>query len=158
MSAQPASNGIPMPIVTLNRSVLLTGIILGYILHQPLFTTALFLVVLPAVLWGQKASLIYFVGSRLFRKLNQNAATESPLLMRFNNSIAVIMLGVAQFAFLFGATTTAWIISGMVALAAFVALCGFCFGCFLYFQFNMQRYRLFGKKSSPGVDSLQVEH
>jgi hypothetical protein len=124
MSAQMTSNGIPMPIVTLNRSVLLTGIILGYILHQPLFTTVLFLVVLPAVLWGQKASLIYFVGSRLFKKLNQNAT----------------------------------IISGMVALAAFVALCGFCFGCFLYFQFNMQRYRLFGKKTSTGVNSLQVEH
>jgi L-asparagine transporter-like permease len=148
MSAHPASNGIPMPIVTLNRSVLLSGIVLGYILQQPLFTTALFLIVLPAVLWGQKASLIYFTGSRLFRKLNQNAETESPLLMRFNNSIAVIMLGAAQLAFLFGATQTGWIISAMVALAALVAICGFCFGCYLYFQFNMQRYKLFGKKAA----------
>jgi hypothetical protein len=158
MSAQMTSNGIPMPIVTLNRSVLLTGIILGYILHQPLITTALFLVVLPAVLWGQKASLIYFAGSRLFREINKSANTESPLLMRFNNTIAVVMLGTAQLAFLFGATMTGWIISGMVALAAFVALCGFCFGCFLYFQFNMQRYRLFGKNPSSGVNSLQIEH
>ncbi|UWX56975.1 DUF4395 domain-containing protein [Chlorobaculum sp. MV4-Y] len=148
MSAHPASNGIPMPIVTLNRSVLLSGIVLGYILQQPLFTTALFLIVLPAVLWGQKASLIYFTGSRLLRKLNQNAETESPLLMRFNNSIAVIMLGAAQLAFLFGATQAGWLISGMVALAALVALCGFCFGCYLYFQFNMQRYKLFGKKAA----------
>ncbi len=148
MSAHPASSGIPMPIVTLNRSVLLSGIVLGYILQQPLFTTALFLIVLPAVLWGQKASLIYFTGSRLLRKLNQNTETESPLLMRFNNSIAVIMLGAAQVAFLFGATQAGWIISAMVALAALVALCGFCFGCYLYFHFNMQRYKLFGKKAA----------
>jgi hypothetical protein len=155
MSAHHASNGIPMPIVSLNRSVLLTGIVLGIILHQPLFTTALFLIVLPAVLWGQKASLIFMIGSRLFRKQNQTAATESPILMRFNNSIAVIMLGMAQVAFLFNATLTGWIISGMVAVAALVALCGFCFGCFLYFQFNLQRYRLFGSKNNSG---LQVEH
>jgi hypothetical protein len=147
-----------MPIVSLNRTVLLTGIVLGYILHQPLFTTALFLVVLPAVLWGQKASLIYFVGSRLFRKQNQSANTESPLLMRFNNTIAVVMLGAAQVAFLFGATLTGWIISGMVALAAFVALCGFCFGCFLYFQFNLQRYRLFGARDTSVIDTIQVKH
>jgi len=137
-----------MPIVTLNRSVLLTGIVLGYIFKQPLVTTLLFLIVLPAVLWGQKASLIYLAGSRLFGELNQNAETESPLLMRFNNSIAVILLGAAQLAFLLGATQAGWIISGMVALAALVALCGFCFGCYLYFQFNMQRYKLFGKKAA----------
>ncbi|WP_246046588.1 DUF4395 domain-containing protein [Chlorobaculum thiosulfatiphilum] len=157
MSFHPATNGIPMPIVTLNRSVLLTGIALGYIFQQPLVTTALFLIVLPAVLWGQKASLIYFAGSRLFRELNRNAETESPLLMRFNNAIAVIMLGAAQLAFLFGATQAGWIISGMVALAALIALCGFCFGCYLYFQFNMQRYKLFGKKNTSGAEALQVE-
>jgi hypothetical protein len=33
----------------------------------------------------------------------------------------------------------------MVGIAAAVALGGFCFGCFLYYQFNLQRYRLFGK-------------
>jgi L-asparagine transporter-like permease len=152
------SKGIPMPIVTLNRSVLLSGIVLGYILQQPLFTTALFLIVLPAVLWGQKASLIYFAGSRLFRKLNQNAEIESPLLMRFNNSIAVILLGAAQVAFLFDATLTGWIISGMVAVAAFVALCGFCFGCFLYFQLNLQRFRLFGARNPSVVETNKVEH
>jgi hypothetical protein len=157
MSPHPASKGIPMPIVTLNRSMLLTGITLGYLFQQPLVTTVLFLVVLPAVLWGQKASLIYLAGSRLFAKLNRNAETESPLLMRFNNSIAVIMLGAAQLAFLFDAPLTGWIISGMVAFAALVALCGFCFGCYLYFQFNMQRYKLFGKKAAS-AEALQVEH
>jgi len=157
MSAQSAGKGIPMPIVSLNRSVLLGGIVLGFILQQPLLTTALFLVVLPAVLWGQKASLIYMIGSRLFRKQNQSALTESPVLMRFNNSIAVIMLGMAQVAFLLNASVAGWIISGIVAVAAFVALCGFCFGCFLYFHFNLQKFRLFSKKT-PDMETLQVKH
>jgi hypothetical protein len=150
-------NGIPMPIVTLNRSLLLSGIITGFILQQPLFTTVLFLIILPAVLWGAKASLIHMIGSKLFRNLNKSAETESPMLMRFNNSIAVILLGMAQIAFLLQANITGWILSGFVAVAAFIALCGFCFGCFLFFQFNMQRYRLFGGKNSPAVETLQVE-
>jgi uncharacterized membrane protein len=65
--------------------------------------------------------------------------------MRFNNSIAVTLLGLAQIAFFLEATLAGWIISGIVALAALVALCGFCFGCFLFYQFNLQRYRLFGR-------------
>ena len=137
--------GIPMPIVSLNRVMLLAGITLGAIIQQPLITTTLFLIILPAVLWGQKASLIYLVGSRLFEKQNLTAASESPKLMRFNNAIAVILLGLAQIAFLTGASLAGWIISGIVALAALVALCGFCFGCFLFYQFNLQRYKLFGR-------------
>jgi len=75
--------------------------------------------------------------------------------MRFNNTITVVMLGAAQVAFLFGATLTVRIISGMVALAAVVALCGFCFGCFLNLRFNMQRFRLFGTRNSSVVKAIQ---
>jgi hypothetical protein len=32
----------------------------------------------------------------------------------------------------------------MVALAAGVALAGFCVGCFIYYQLKLQRYRLLG--------------
>ncbi|MBW1940726.1 MAG: DUF4395 family protein, partial [Deltaproteobacteria bacterium] len=38
-----------------------------------------------------------------------------------------------------------WILSLMVAVAAGIALAGFCVGCFLYFQYKMLRYRLFGR-------------
>ncbi|NTU58771.1 MAG: DUF4395 domain-containing protein [Chlorobiaceae bacterium] len=134
-----------MPIVKLNRIVLLAGITVAIILQKPLITTALFLIILPAVLWGQKASLVYLIGSKLFSKQNGTAASESPKLMRFNNSIAVILLGLAQIAFVLEAALAGWILSGIVAVAALVALCGFCFGCFLFYQFNLQRYKLFGK-------------
>jgi hypothetical protein len=43
---------IPLPIVQLNRWVLVVGVVGGLILQQPLLTTALFLVVLSAVLFG----------------------------------------------------------------------------------------------------------
>src|SRR5215204_5041116 len=137
---------IPVPIVRLNRWTLLTGITLGLVLQQPLVTTALFLILLPAVLWGQRRSLIFQVGKRLFASRIAGAEGEDRRLMRFNNSIAVILLGLAQVAFLLGVPMIGWALSLMVAAAAAVALAGFCFGCFLFLRFRLYRYRLLGSR------------
>lgn len=140
------SQGIPMPIVNLNRWMLLGGIVLALVSGQPLITTLLFFILLAALLYGPKGSLVMYVGKRLFsaQKL-AGAEKEDKKLMRFNNAIAVGLLGLAQLAFLFGASLLGWTFALMVAIAAGIALAGFCVGCFLYFQFRMYRYRLFGK-------------
>lgn len=143
--ATQLSKDIPLPIVKLNRWTLVTGIVAGLLLQQPLFTTALFLILLPAVIWGQRASLIFQVGKRILAQQCIGAEVEDRRLMRFNNSIALSLLGLAQVAFLFGLNLLGWILAGMVAVAASVALAGFCLGCFLYYQFKLQRYRLFGE-------------
>lgn len=137
---------IPMPVVLLNRWTLFTGVILAIILQQPLITTALFLILLPAVLFGQKFSLIFQIGTRLFAKQCVTAKKEDRRLQRFNNSIATILLGSAQVAFVVSLPLLGYIFAGMVAIAAGVALAGFCVGCFLYYQFKLQRFRLFGSK------------
>lgn len=137
---------IPMPIVKLNRATLLTVILVGLIFQQPLATTLLFLILLPAVLYGQRASLIFQVGSRLLRRWNVTAEREDRRLMRFNNSIALVLLSLAQVFFLFNLPIVGWILSLMVAIAATIALAGFCIGCFLYFQFRINRSRLFGSR------------
>ena len=139
---------IPNPIVTLNRSILLTGVVLSFALQQPLISTFLFVVLLFAVLGGQRYSLIFQVGKRVLAPQNAQAIAKGEVedrrLMRFNNSIALILFGLAQVAFLFSVPVLGWVFLGMVAVAAGVALAGFCFGCFLYFQFKLNRYRLFG--------------
>jgi uncharacterized membrane protein len=145
-SSAPICLGIPLPIVTLNRVVLLAGIAAAIVFQQPVITTALFFIILSAIVFGKKGSLIFIIGSRIFEKQNLNAATEDPKLMRFNNTIAAILLGSAQIAFLLGAPLAGWILSGTVAVAATIALSGFCFGCFLYYQFNLQRFKLFGQQ------------
>jgi hypothetical protein len=143
-TASPVPGGIPVPIVKLNQSIIVGGVILGILLQQPLVTTVLFLIILGAVIIGKKGSLVFFIGSRVLANQIKNAATEDPGLQRFNNSIAAFLLGSAQIAFLAGAPLAGWILSGIVAVAATAALSGFCLGCFLYFQFNIQRYKLFG--------------
>lgn len=138
--------GIPLPIVKLNRVVLLAGIVTAIVVQQPVITTVLFLIILGSVIFGRRGSLIFLIGSQLFAEQNKSAKTEDPKLMRFNNSIAAILLGSAQIAFLLKADLTGWILSGFVATAAAVALGGFCFGCFLFYQFNLQRFKFFGPK------------
>ncbi len=136
-------DGVPMPIVTLNRWVLLLGVAVGLVTQQPLVTTLLCVLLLPAVLFGQRGSLIAALGRRLFARAIPGAEREDRRLMRFNNSIALILLAAAQLAFLAGAPLIGWALALMVAVAAGVALAGFCVGCFLYYQFKLQRSRLF---------------
>lgn len=137
--------GVPLPIVKLNRWTLLAGVLLAVLLKQPLITTGLFLILLPTVLFGQKASLIFKIGTYLPAAKVPTVEREDQHLQRFNNSIATLLLGGAQVAFLLGQTTLAWALSLVVATAAAIALLGFCVGCFLYFQFKLNRYRLLGR-------------
>lgn len=137
-------DGIPLPIVKLNRWTLVIGIVAGLITQQPLWTAALFVIVLLAVLFGRRWSLVYQVGQRVLARQIATAEREDRRLMRFNNTIAVLLLGAAQIAFVLGVPVVGWVLAGMVALAASIALAGFCVGCFLYFQFKLNRTRLFG--------------
>ena len=136
-------DGIPYPIVAVNRGIIVGGVLLALWTNQPLITTVILALLLPAALFGRKASPIFRIGSILFREAISHAPTEDQRVQRFNNIIAVVMLGAAQIAFLLGAAWLGWVFSVAVAFAALVALCGFCVGCFLYFQFRINRSRLF---------------
>jgi hypothetical protein len=97
------------------------------------------------VLFGQRLSPIARIGSLLFARRIAGAEREDRRLMRFNNTIALVLLGGAQIAFLANLPILGWGLAIMVAIAASIALAGFCVGCFLYYQFKLQRYQLFGK-------------
>lgn len=140
-----AADGIPVPIVKLNRWTLVVGILVGLVLQQPVFTTLLFVMLAFALVGGPRWSLVFQVGRRVFARQIAGAEREDRRLMRFNNSIALVLLGLAQLAFVLGAPVVGWVVAGMVAVAASIALAGFCVGCFLFYQFKLQRVRLFGR-------------
>ena len=152
MSAEQNNKGIPLPIVKLNRWVLIVGIVSGLLLRQPLFTTVLLALVLSAAVFGRRGSLLFWMGKWLLAKQNAAARRAGEVedfgLMRFNNTIAAVLLGGAQPAFLFGWGIIGWGLSLAVVVAAGVALAGFCLGCFFYFRFKMYRHRLFERAES----------
>ncbi len=134
-----------MPIVKLNRWILLGGILLALITQQPWITTLLFLMIMASLVGGPQWSLVARIGQHFFADKIPGAEKEDFRLMRFNNTIAASLLGLAQLAFLAGIGVLGWLFSIMVALAAAVALAGFCLGCYLFFHFRMFRFRIFGK-------------
>ncbi len=133
-----------MPIVTLNRSLIVTGAALALLTQQPLISTALFALILPAAILGRRASLVYWLGKRLLaRQIAQpDVLIEDPQTQRFNNILATLMLGFAQLAFVIQNPALGWVFVGMVLVAATVALLGFCVGCFIYYQLRLNRHRL----------------
>lgn len=141
-AAAGCENGVPNPIVKLNRWTLVTGAISALALGFPLITTALFAIVASAAVFGQRGSLIFAIGSRVFPAQNDRALAagefEDRRLMRFNNALAAIMLGAAQLAFLFGWSIAGWVFTVAVAGAAGVALAGFCVGCFIFTQWHIR--------------------
>jgi len=139
---------IPQAIVRLNRWTIVIAVIVAFVLRAPLITSVLFVVVACAALFGRRASLVYLVGSRVLRP-EPSPDGEDPRLMRFNNALAASMLAIAQLGFLAGLPLVGWAFAGLTALAAAVALAGFCAGCFLFYQFKLNRSRLFGRRSPP---------
>jgi len=145
-AAAQADGGIPVPIVTLNRWVIVVSLVVGFLLQQPLISTVLLVVLLAAVLFGPRGSLIFQVGKRLLARHLAGAEREDRRLMRFNNSIAVALLAVAQVAFALGVPLLGWALCGLLITAASVALAGFCLGCYLFYQFKLHRYRYIGAR------------
>ncbi len=143
-SKQICEKGIPLSVVTLNRAVIVISVLLGLTLHQPLLIVPIFVVLVFALLLGPRGSLVYQIGVRVFAQPTDESGYEDCRLMRFNNTLAVLMLGAALVAFVFGQSVIGWLLAATVAIVATVALAGFCVGCFLYFQFRLQRSRLFG--------------
>ncbi len=144
--SQINQKGIPMPIVTLNRAILAGGVLIALIFQQPWIIAILFLILFPAAVFGKKFSVIYRLGKVLFARQIPNAQYEDVQLQRFNNMIATSLLGLALVFFWVNLPVAGWIFAVMVMLASGVALAGFCVGCFLYYQFKLNRYRLFGKQ------------
>jgi hypothetical protein len=64
--------------------------------------------------------------------------------MRFNNTIAAMLLGGAQLAFRLGPEGVGWGLVLALVTAAGVALAG-CVGCFFYYRYRTYRSRVFGK-------------
>lgn len=148
MAASPIvgpPNGIPLPIVTLNRCMLILGVALGLVIQQPLIITILFLTLLSSVTFGPKGGLPYQIGTRLLTKQVQQAKRDGQVedrrLMRFNNSVALILFAAALICFTLGQPVAGWILAAMVLIAAAVALAGFCVGCFIFYRFRLAQFR-----------------
>ncbi|BDG61427.1 DUF4395 domain-containing protein [Caldinitratiruptor microaerophilus] len=133
---------VPLPLVRFSQAAMVVFILIGILLRQPLFTSAVLVILLLGLAFGPQANLFFRVARPLLVRRLAGAPTEAAELLRFNQSIAAGLLALAQLAFFaLGSPVAGWVLSLAVALAAGLALTGHCVGCFLYYQLRMLRHR-----------------
>jgi hypothetical protein len=128
---------IPVPYVRANQAGIVLFVLLAILLQQPFLITILWILQVLGLTLGMRANVFVLIAKPFLHKQVHGAPTESQELLRFNNSIAVLLLTVAVISFwIANNSVIGYIAAGMVAVAAGVAIMGFCVGCFLYYQFK----------------------
>lgn len=131
-----------MPVVSFVRACHVAIVVAAFVFHAP-WLIALDLAATLLALFGGP-NLLALGGRFALKGRLAGAPVEEFELARFNNAIAVVLFALALVAFALGWWLAGWILAAIVALAAAVAILGFCFGCFLYYQFKLNRFRIFG--------------
>ncbi|WP_430787749.1 DUF4395 domain-containing protein [Virgibacillus flavescens] len=135
---------VPRPLVRLNQWFIVASVVITWITGQEW----LLFLPLAAGLMGLLFSFnpVMRLGRLFLKKKPSEYIPEDHAQQQFNQVIAVVCLAISLLSFAIGWTTVAYIFSAMVALAAFVAILGFCIGCFIRFQWSQYRHRRTSKQ------------
>jgi len=132
---------VPIPVLNFTRWIYFIILVSGIILQKPWETTMLLVLLFPVVLFGKKWNIIGRFGKKLLASKIPGSLYEDRRLIQFNNTLLVIMLILAQIAFITGNIVIGWLITSMAIAATGLALAGYCVGCFLYYKFKLYKYR-----------------
>ncbi|MFI8574104.1 DUF4395 domain-containing protein [Rossellomorea aquimaris] len=135
----PSLNSIPKPLVQLNQWFIVSTVAISWVFQIEFFILLPLMVGLSAKIF--KFNPVIKAGRSFLKKELSSYPPEDADQQRFNNMIAVICLGAAIMSALAGWSTGFYLFSGMVFLAAIVALGGFCVGCFIRFQWKRFQYK-----------------
>lgn len=132
-------HSIPRPLVRANQASIVISVVLYGLtgswawLLIPLFSGLLSLTI------GKHP--IMMAVKPLLRKPMSSYVQEDRSEQRFNQILAVVLLSASVFSAIAGWTLASLILAGLVFMAAFVAMLGFCIGCFIQYQWRQYRYR-----------------
>ncbi|MCZ8515951.1 DUF4395 domain-containing protein [Paenibacillus filicis] len=131
---------IPLPYVRTNQAGIVLLVLLAILLQQPVLIVVLWAIQVINLWQGVRSNVFVMLAAPFLRSKLAGAPTESRELQRFNNSIAVILLTLSILFFWLNAGSIAgYIFAGLVGAAALMAICGYCIGCTLYYQFKRLR-------------------
>lgn len=130
---------IPRPLVKTNQWVIVSSVVLTWLTGLEWFLLIPFLSGLLGLLFNFNP--IMRLAKQFLKKDINSYIPEDFDQQQFNQTIAVICLGMGYIGFLFNIDTIGYIFTAIVAIAASVALMGFCIGCFILFQWKQFQYR-----------------
>ena len=133
----PAS--VPRPLVRVNQWLIVLSVVVAWATHE------VWIMAIPLVCglcglflnWNPAMK----VGRVFLRKPISEYVPEDRHQQQFNQVISVVCLTVAILCATIGWTIAMYVFSALVLVAAFVAILGFCVGCFIRYQWTQYRYR-----------------
>lgn len=130
---------VPRPLVRTFQWVLVTSVILTWIFQFEWFLLIPLISGLSGLLFGYNPVMQF--AKRFLKKPKDRYIPEEWEQLQFNQKMAVFCLGGGFFSFLLGWTIVGYVLTALVAIAAFVAILGFCIGCFILYQWKQFNYR-----------------
>jgi divalent metal cation (Fe/Co/Zn/Cd) transporter len=130
---------IPRPLVRTNQWVIVLSVLLTWLTKQDWILA----VPLVAGLMGLIVDFnpIIRLAKLFLKKKPSEYIPEDKDQQQFNQVISVICLAGGFISYLLNWPILGYIFTIMVALAAFVAILGFCVGCFIRYQWKQYQYR-----------------
>lgn len=133
-----ASTPIPRPLVRTNQWVIVLSVVATWLTGQ----SWILLIPLLSGLSGLfHFNPVMFVAKRFLRKPGSAYIPEDRDQQKFNQTIAVTCLALGFISFQLNWIIAAAVFTAIVGLAAFIAILGFCIGCFIHYHWSMYRQR-----------------
>ena len=130
---------IPRPLVRTNQWFIVLSVLVTWFFDQPWVLAIPLSAGFMGLIFGFNP--IMKVASLFLKKSPTEYIPEEWDQQQFNQVIAVSCLAIGLTSFLAGWQVVAYVFSAMVALAAVIAILGFCIGCFIRFQWQQYMNR-----------------
>ncbi|MEH7544575.1 MULTISPECIES: DUF4395 domain-containing protein [Bacillaceae] len=130
---------IPRPLVKTNQWVIVLSVVLTWVSGIEWLLLIPLLSGLSGLLFGFNP--IMQLAKQFLKKDPKAYIPEDWEQQQFNQKIAVSCLAIGFISFWAGWNTLGYIFTILVAVAAFVAILGFCIGCFIHYQWKQYKYR-----------------
>ncbi|WLR57166.1 DUF4395 domain-containing protein [Mesobacillus subterraneus] len=125
---------IPQPLVRTNQWFIVISVLITWLTGIEWILTLPLLAGVSGLLFGYNP--VMRIARHFLRKQPSDYIPEDWEQQQFNQKIAVVCLAGGLISYASGLTAFGLIFTAMVALAAFVAILGFCIGCFIRFQWS----------------------
>jgi FtsH-binding integral membrane protein len=134
-----SSKTIPRPLIRINQWVIVLSVLITWI------SGAYWILLIPLIA-GVLGVFFDFNPIMRFAKLflkkhPSQYIPEDRDEQKFNQILAVIFLFLAVISYSLHWTLLSYVFTTMVALAAFIAILGFCIGCFIRYQWLQYNYK-----------------
>lgn len=130
---------IPRPLVKTNQTVIVLSVLLTWVFEAEWFLLIPLIAGISGIVF--RYNPIMNTAKLFLKKKPEEYIPEDWEQQQFNQMIAVFCLGAGFLGFLLGWESIGYLFTILVGVAATVAICGFCIGCFIHYQWKMYKYR-----------------